>query len=63
MYSDRIFEQHNDGTSLQPIKFPLQVMKPLGALIDFYSYIQLNPDIVHNGIFAAAITEVCNIEQ
>ena len=29
-YSDQIFEQHNDDTSLQPVKFSMQVMKPLG---------------------------------
>ena len=64
-YSEQIFEQHNDSTSLQPVKFPMQVMKPLGAqwIIDFYSYIQSNPDIVHNGFQAAGITEVCNIEE
>jgi len=45
-YSDQIFEQHNDDTPLQRVKFPMQVMKPLGAqwMIDFYSYMQHNPD-------------------
>ena len=64
-YSEQIFEQHNDSTSLQPVKFPMQVMKPLGAqwIIDFYSYMQSNPDIVRNGFQAAGITEVCNIEE
>jgi len=63
-YSDQIFEQHNDSTPLQPIKFPMQVMKPLGAqwMINFYSYMQSKPDIVCNGFRAAGITEVCNIE-
>ena len=63
-YSDQIFEQHNDSTPLQPVKFPMQVMKPLGAqwMINFYSYMQSKPDIVCNGFRAAGITEVCNIE-
>ena len=63
-YSDQIFEQHNDSTSLQPVKFHMQVMKLLGAqwMIDFYSYMQSNPDIVRNGFRAAGTTEVCNTE-
>jgi len=63
-YSDQIFEQHNDRTSLQPVKFPMQVMKLLGAqwMIDFYSYMQSNPDIVCSGFRVAGITEVSNIE-
>ena len=42
----------------------MQVMKPLGAqwIIDFFYYVQSNPDIVRNGFQVAGITEVCNIE-
>ena len=62
-YSDQIFQQQND-TSLQPVKFPMQVMRPLGAqwIFDFFYYMQSNPDIVRNGFRVAGITEVCNIE-
>ena len=42
----------------------MQVMKPLGAqwIIDFFSYMQSNPDIVCNGLRVVGITEVCNVE-
>ena len=47
-YSDKTFEQHEDGSTLQPVTFPMHVMKPLGAnwLMEFYSYMQDHPEIV-----------------
>ena len=30
-YADQIFDQQDDGSPLQPITFPLHVMKPLGG--------------------------------
>ena len=30
-YSDKIFDQYEDGSTLQPVTFPMHVMKPLGA--------------------------------
>ena len=59
-YSDKIFDQQEDGSTLQPVTFPMHVMKPLGAhwLIEYYSYMQGHPDIVCNGFHAAGITNV-----
>jgi len=59
-YSDKIFDQQEDGSTLQPVTFPMHVMKPLGAqwLIEFYSYMQDHADIVHSGFRAAGITNI-----
>ena len=59
-YLDKIFDQRKDGSTLQPVTFPMHVMKPLGAhwLLEYYSYMQDHPDIVCNGFRAAGITEV-----
>ena len=59
-YSDKTFDQHEDGLTLQPVTFPMDVRKPLGAnwLMEFYSYMQDRPDIVLNGFHAAEITDL-----
>ena len=59
-YLDKIFDQRKDGSTLQPVTFPMHVMKPFGAhwLLEYYSYMQDHPDIVCNGFRAAGITEV-----
>ena len=59
-YSDKTFDQHEDGLTLQPVTFPMHVRKPLGAnwLIEFYSYMQDRPDIVLNGFHATEITDL-----
>ena len=40
-----------------PIKFPMQLMKPLGAqwMMDVHCYIQDHPEIIKNGFRAAGI--------
>ena len=52
-YSDQMSEQ-GDST---PIKFPMQLMKPLGAqwMMDVHCYIQDHPEIIKNGFRAAGI--------
>ena len=59
-YSDKIFDLRKDGSTLQPVTFPMHVMKPLGAhwLLEYYSYTEDHPDIICNGFHAAEITEV-----
>ena len=59
-YSDKIFDQREDDSALQPVTFPMHVMKPLGAhwLLEYRSYMQNHPDIVCNGFRAAGITDV-----
>jgi len=43
-YSDQISDQQDDGSPLQPITFPMHVMKPLGGrwLKEFYQCMQMN---------------------
>ena len=52
-YFDLMSEQ-GDST---PIKFPMQLMKPLGAqwMMDVHCYIQDHPEIIKNGFRAAGI--------
>ena len=59
-YSDQIFEQQKDDVPLEPVTFPMHMMKPLGAqwLIQFSSYMHANPDIIRNGFRATRITDV-----
>ena len=51
-YSDKVFDQlcENDNveTPLEPIKFPLQVMKPLGAqwIMELHAYMLAKPEMV-----------------
>ena len=42
-YSNKNFEQQEDGSTLQPVTFPMHVMKPLGAhwLLEYHSYMQI----------------------
>ena len=66
-YSDKVFDQlcknGNEETSLEPIKFPLQVMKPLGAqwIMELHAHMLAKPGIVKNGFRAAGITDLLNI--
>ena len=52
-YSDQMSEQ-GDST---PIKFPMQLMKPLGAqwMMDVHCYIQNHPELIKSGFQAAGI--------
>ena len=67
-YSDKVFDQlckndNDDHESLEPIKFPLQVMKPLGAqwIMELHAYMLSKPEIIKNGFRAAGITDVLSI--
>ena len=53
-------ENDNVETPLEPIKFPLQVMKPLGAqwIMELHAYMLAKPEIIKNGFRAAGITDV-----
>ena len=46
-YSDEIFDQNEEGSTLKPVTFPMHVMKPIGLewLKDFYACIKNNADI------------------
>ena len=54
---------YNQGTAV-PIKFPLRIMKPLGAqwIKELYSYMLEHPDIARNGFKAAGIADVVSHE-
>ena len=45
---------------LEPVTFPMHMMKPLGAqwLIEFSSYMHVNPPIIRNGFREAGITGI-----
>ena len=47
-FSDEIFNQKEEGSTLSPVTFPMHVMKPLGFqwLKDFFAYMKNNADIV-----------------
>ena len=62
-YSDQIFDQQDDGSPLQPITFPMHVMKPLGGhwLKEFYQYMQMNGDIICNGFRAAGFADLLGL--
>ena len=53
----------DDGSPLQPITFPMHVMKPLGGywLKEFYQYMQMNGEIICSGFRAAGITDVLRL--
>ena len=55
-YAQQIFEQGD----LMPIKFPMTLMKPLGAqwVMELYSYMLNHPEIIRNGFRAAGILDV-----
>ena len=55
-YAQQIFEQGD----LIPIKFPMTLMKPLGAqwVMELYSYMLNHPEIMRNGFRAAGILDV-----
>ena len=54
---------YNQGTAV-PIKFPLRIMKPLGAqwIKELYPYMLEHPDIARNGFKAAGIADVVSHE-
>ena len=63
-YSDKVFDQLcKNEASLEPIKFPLQVMKPLGAqwIMELHAHMLTKPEIIKNGFQAAGITDILNI--
>jgi len=45
------------GTEIKPVKFPMAVMKPLGAqwILKMYDHLLAHPDIIRNGFKAAGI--------
>ena len=47
-------------TPLEPIKFPLQVIKPLVAqwIMELHAHMLAKPEIIKNGFRAAGITDV-----
>ena len=55
-YSDEIMAQ---GEECNAIKFPLSVVKPLGArwLMKAFDHIQSHPELIMNGFRAAGITD------
>ena len=59
-YSDKIFNQKEEGSTLKPVTFSMHVMKPMGFqwLKEFYAYMKNNPEIVRNGFRAAGITGI-----
>ena len=44
-------------TEIKPVKFPMGVMKPLGAqwILKMYDHLLAHPDIIRNGFKAAGI--------
>ena len=59
-YAKEVFAKYQ-GSSLEiePVKFPMAVMKPLSAhwLKEMYDHLLAHPDIITNGFNAAGITE------
>jgi len=54
-YAQQIFEQGD----LMPIKFPMNLMKPLETqwVMELYSYMLNHPEIIHNRFHAAGILD------
>jgi len=57
----KVFHKYHQEPSseIEPVKFPMSVMKPLCAkwLKEMYDNLLAHPDIIRNGFSAAGITE------
>ena len=62
-YSSQVFRSYQASCSqIEPVKFPMSQMKPLGAqwFMDLYDYLLAHPDIIKNGFKDAGIFDFFN---
>ena len=62
-YSSEVFRSYQASSSqIEPVKFPMSQMKPLGAqwLMDLYDHLLAHPDIIKNGFKDAGIFDIFN---
>ena len=60
-YASKVFSSYQgSGSQIEPVKFPMSQMKPLGAqwLMQMYDHLLAHPEIISNGFKEAGIVDI-----